>query len=55
MIDNQVEKIEDIEYFNKERNCVIHILRKEPEINNINLDELINETVMSKFTFFIII
>ena len=50
------EKIEDIEYLDKTRNFVIEIYKKEPEIiNEINLDDVINESIMSKIIFFIII
>ena len=50
------EKIEDIENLNKKRNFVIEIYKKEPEIiNEINLDDVINESIMSKIIFFIII
>ena len=52
MIGNTEEKIEDIEYFDKSRNCVIELERKIPDINDINIDELINEVVMSKFDYF---
>ena len=50
------EKIEDIEYLDKTRNFIIEIYKKEPEIiNEINLDDVINESIMSKIIFFIII
>ena len=50
------EKIEDIEYLDKTRNFVIEIYKKEPEIiNEINLDDVINESIMCKIIFFIII
>ena len=50
------EKIEDIEYLDKTRNFVIEIYKKDPEIiNEINLDDVINESIMSKINFFIII
>ena len=52
MNNNCEEKIEDIEYFDKERNFVIEIYNKAPVDNNnwINLDDVINETVISKFS-----
>ena len=47
------EKIEDIEYLDKTRNFIIEIYKKEPEIiNKINLDDVINESIMSKIIFF---
>ena len=46
------EKIEDIEYIDKARNFVIELYTKAPEFNNeINLDDMINESFMSKIIF----
>ena len=44
--------IENIEYFDKSNNIVIQLYPKQNDINyinNININSLINETVISKF------
>ena len=49
MIDNREEPIEDIEYFDKSRTFVIQTYRRHNPVNNININDIINETIMSKF------
>ena len=53
MINNTEEKIEDIEYFDKSKNFEIQLYRNTPDINyNINLDDVIKESVMSKLIIY---
>lgn len=55
MIESRDVPIEDIEYFDKSKNIVIQLYRKQNDvnyINNINIQSLVNETVISKFYFY---
>ena len=49
MINNTEEPIEDIEYFDKWKNFEIQLYRNIPDIiYNININDVINESMMSK-------
>ena len=52
MIKSTEEPIENIEYFDKSNNIVIQLYQKQNDTNYININDLINETVMSKFIYF---
>ena len=52
MLDTKEEEIEVIEIFDKSRNIMIETFTKPKIINSIDIDTIINETVMSKFYFF---
>ncbi len=49
MIESKEEPIENIEYFDKSNNIMIQLYRKQNDINHININDIINETVISKF------
>ena len=52
MFDTKEEEIEVIEIFDKSRNIMIETFTKPKIINSIDIDTIINETVMSKFYFY---
>ena len=55
MIESTEVPIENIEFFDKTNNIMIQLYRKPNNINyinNININDLINETVISKFFLF---
>ena len=54
MFDTKEEEIEVIEIFDKSRNIMIETFTKPKIINSIDIDTIINETVMSKFYFLIL-
>ena len=52
MIESREVPIEDIEYFDKSKNIVIQFYPKQNVVNYINIQSLVNETVISKFYFY---
>ena len=54
MIESTEVPIENIEYFDKSNNIMIQLYPKQNNINyinNININDIINETVISKFFY----
>ena len=51
MINSEEVEIEDIEIYDKSKNIVIQTYRKPKEFNNIIIDDVIGEAVMSKINF----
>ncbi len=49
MINSEEVEIEEIEIFDKSRNILIQVCRKPRNVIDVLIDEVINETVMSKF------
>ena len=50
MINEEVE-IEGIEIFDKSRNIMIQVYRKPRNVIDVYIDEIINDTVISKLLF----